>query len=413
MSKMKKKNRHIGRKILFGFEILVLILLVGVLFVYTQINKKMDQLNFNKNDTQQQGGEPVQVEINESVSGSEVLSGYTNVALFGINENNSDTIIIASINNGTKEIKMVSLYRDTYLRVAEDEYGNGIYDKCNSAYLRGGPVSAVSMLNTNLDLDIQNYVTVDFAALSKAVDCLGGLDVDLSYEEIEHTNNYCIGTSEQVEGAEYTPIEKPPVPADQSKIIGNYHLNGIQVTSYCRIRKTASMDMGRTQRQRYILNLMADKAKKSSLTTLNKILDEVFPMVATNFSKSELIKLGSGLLSYKLTENTGFPLDYAMGREVTEPVTGLDCLIPTTLATNVKYLHEYLFGDKDYIPSETVFIRSEFVADKTGFGNASVPEASQYLIVDPSSNTGDEDMEEDYTNEEENLYDTESQGNYE
>ena len=102
-----------------------------------------------------------------------------------------------------------------------------------------------------------------------------------------------------------------------------------------------------------------------------------------------------------------------MGREVTEPVTGLDCLIPTTLATNVKYLHEYLFGDKDYIPSETVFIRSEFVADKTGFGNASVPEASQYLIVDPSSNTGDEDMEEDYTNEEENLYDTESQGNYE
>ena len=340
MSKMKKKNRHIGRKILFGFEIVVLILLVGVLFIYTQINKKMDQLNFNETDTQQQGGEPVQVEMNESVSGSEVLSGYTNVALFGINENNSDTIIIASINNDTKEIKMVSLYRDTYLRVAEDEYGNGIYNKCNSAYLRGGPVSAVSMLNTNLDLDIQNYVTVDFAALSKAVDCLGGLDVDLSYEEIVHTNNYCIGTSEQVEGAEYTPIEEPPVPEDQSKIIGNYHLNGLQVTSYCRIRQTASMDMGRTQRQRYILNLMADKAKKSNLATLNKILDEVFPMVATNFSKSELIKLGSGLLSYKLEESTGFPLDYAMGADVTKPVTGLDCLIPKTLATNVKYLHE-------------------------------------------------------------------------
>ena len=135
-------------------------------------------------------------------------------------------------------------------------------------------------------------------------------------------------------------------------------------------------------------------------------------MVATNFSKSELIKLGSGLLSYKLAENTGFPLDYAMGADVTKPVTGLDCLIPKTLATNVKYLHEYLFGDKDYIPSETVFIRSEFVADKTGFGNASV-EASKYLIVEPSSNTGDEDTEEDYTNEEENLYDTETQENYE
>ncbi len=393
MSKMKKKNRHVGRKVLFGVEIVVLILLVGVLFAYTQLHKKMEQLNF-KDDTAE-NGEKIQVEMNESVSGSEVLSGYTNVALFGINENNSDTIIIASINNDTKEIKLVSLYRDTYLRVAEDENGNGIYNKCNSAYLRGGPVATVSMLNTNLDLDIQNYITVDFAALSEAVDCLGGLDVDMSYEEIEHTNNYCVGTSEQT-GGDYTPIEKPPVPEDQSKIIGTYHLNGIQVTSYCRIRKTASMDMGRTQRQRYILNLMADKAKKSNLTTLNKVVDRVFPLVETNFSKSELVKLGSGLLSYKLTENIGFPLDYAMGAEVTKPVTGLDCLIPTTLATNVKYLHEFLFDDKDYIPSETVFTRSEFMANKTGFGNASVPEKSQYLIVDPSGDTEDQDETDNY-----------------
>ena len=89
----------------------MLILLVGVLFVYTQLNKKMDQLDF-KDDTSKEG-EKIQVEMNESVSGSEVLSGYTNVALFGINENNSDTIIIASINNGTKEIRMASLYRGT------------------------------------------------------------------------------------------------------------------------------------------------------------------------------------------------------------------------------------------------------------------------------------------------------------
>lgn len=390
MSKKKKNNRHIGRKILFGVEIVVLILLVGVLFAYTQLNKKMEQLDF-KDDTSKEG-EKIQVEMNESVSGSEVLSGYTNVALFGINENNSDTIIIASINNDTKEIRLASLYRDTYMRVDEDEYGNGIYNKCNSAYLRGGPVASVSMLNTNLDLDIQNYITVDFAALAAAIDCLGGLDVDMSYEEIEHMNNYCKDTIKQT-GGDYTPIEKPPVPEDQSKIIGTYHLNGIQATSYCRIRYTAAMDMGRTQRQRYILNLMTEKAKKASLSTLNKVVDKVFPMVETNFSKSELIKLGSGLLSYKLTENTGFPLDYAMGKEITEPVTGLDCLIPTTLATNVKYLHEFLFDDKDYIPSETVFTRSEFMANKTGFGNASVPEDSQYLIVDPSENPQEPDME--------------------
>ena len=179
MSKMKKKKRHIGRKILFGVEILVLILLVGVLFLYTQINKRMDSLNFT------QAADEQEVQINESVAGSEVLSGYTNIALFGVDKRaedegaygNSDTAIIASINNDTKEVRLVSLYRDTYMRVDEDEYGNGIYNKCNSAYLRGGPMQAVNMMNTNMDLDIENYVAVDFSAMATVVDCLGGLDI--------------------------------------------------------------------------------------------------------------------------------------------------------------------------------------------------------------------------------------------
>ena len=240
MSKMKKKKRRLGRKILFGFEILILILLVGVLFIYTQLNKRMDKLDF----TQAQDDQEVQ--INKTVAGSEVLSGYTNIALFGVDKRtedeglygNSDTAIIASINNDTKEVRLVSLYRDTYMRVDEDQYGNGIYSKCNSAYLRGGPVQAINMINTNMDLDIQNYVSVNFSAMATVVDCLGGLDVPLSYEEIEHMNNHCVETSEQT-GMDYTPIEKPdPAPDDQSEIIGTYHLNGVQVTAYCRIRQT-------------------------------------------------------------------------------------------------------------------------------------------------------------------------------
>ena len=397
MSKMKKKKRHIGRKILFGVEILVLILLVGVLFLYTQINKRMDSLNFT------QAADEQEVQINESVAGSEVLSGYTNIALFGVDKRaedegaygNSDTAIVASINNDTKEVRLVSLYRDTYMRVDEDEYGNGIYNKCNSAYLRGGPMQAVNMMNTNMDLDIENYVAVDFSAMATVVDCLGGLDIPMSYEEIEHMNNYCVETSQQT-GMDYTPIEKPdPAPEDQSQILGTYHLNGVQVTAYCRIRQTASGDQGRTERQRLVLDLLAEKAKSASLTTLNDIVDQVFPLIQTNFSKSQLIRLGTSILTYSMGENTGFPVDYVMGGDLTVPVTGLDCIIPTTLETNVKYLHEFLFSDEDYQPSETVTIRSDFVVDRTGFGESYVADERKYLLDDGESSEDSSDSSED------------------
>ena len=397
MSKMKKKKRHIGRKILFGVEILVLILLVGVLFLYTQINKRMDSLNFT------QAADEQEVQINESVAGSEVLSGYTNIALFGVDKRaedegaygNSDTAIVASINNDTKEVRLVSLYRDTYMRVDEDEYGNGIYNKCNSAYLRGGPMQAVNMMNTNMDLDIENYVAVDFSAMATVVDCLGGLDIPMSYEEIEHTNNHCVETSQQT-GMDYTPIEKPdPAPEDQSQILGTYHLNGVQVTAYCRIRQTASGDQGRTERQRLVLDLLAEKAKSASLTTLNDIVDQVFPLIQTNFSKSQLIRLGTSILTYSMGENSGFPVDYVMGGDLTVPVTGLDCIIPTTLETNVKYLHEFLFSDEDYQPSETVTIRSDFVVDRTGFGESYVADERKYLLDDGESSEDSSDSSED------------------
>lgn len=424
MSKMKKKKRHIGRKILFGVEILVLILLVGVLFLYTQINKRMDSLNFI------QAADEQEVQINESVAGSQVLSGYTNIALFGVDKRaedqgaygNSDTAIIASINNDTKEVRLVSLYRDSYLRVDEDEYGNGIYDKCNSAYLRGGPMQAVNMMNTNMDLDIENYVAVDFSAMATVVDCLGGLDIPMSYEEIVHMNNHCVETSEQT-GMDYTPIEEPdPVPEDQSQILGTYHLNGVQVTAYCRIRQTASGDQGRTERQRLVLDLLAEKAKSASLTTLNDIVDQVFPLIQTNFSKSQLIRLGTSILDYSMGENTGFPVDYVMGGELTVPVTGLDCIIPTTLETNVKYLHEFLFSDEDYQPSETVTIRSDFVVDRTGFGESYVADERKYLLDDGDSSGDSGDSSQDtgsyedssaesysYNTEDESSYDVEEE----
>lgn len=399
MANRRAKKRHLGRKILFGIEILVLVVLVGFLFVYAQINKKLDKLDFR--DTS--GDDQIQVQINESVAGSEVLSGYTNIALFGVDKRaeddglygNSDTAIVASINNDTKEVRLVSLYRDTYLRVNVDKEADGVYNKCNSAFLQGGPAQAITMMNTNMDLDIEDYVAVDFSAMATVVDCLGGLDIPMSYEEIVHMNNHCVETSQQT-GMDYTPIELPdPAPENQAEILGTYHLNGVQVTAYCRIRQTISGDMGRTERQRKVLDLLAEKAKSTNLTTLTGILDQVFPMIQTSFSKSELLKLGMSILSYKMGESTGFPVDYVMGKELTVPVTGLDCVIPTTLETNVKYLHEFLFEDEDYQPSEDVMKRSEFVKDRTGFGEGYVAEERKYLISDSEGTDAGESSSED------------------
>lgn len=202
---MAKRSRNTvkrkRRRLIFGIELVVLLVLVGVLFVYANITNKLGKIDIS---------DSADVKVNEQVVGSKVMKGYTNIALFGVDSrdenldsSNSDTTIVASINNDTKEVKLVSIYRDTYLNIGQDK---DKYDKANAAYAIGGPVQSMSMLNTNMDLNIKNYVAVDFNALVKVIDLLGGLDVDLSYEEIEHMNNYCVETSEKT-GASYEPIE--------------------------------------------------------------------------------------------------------------------------------------------------------------------------------------------------------------
>ena len=301
MSKPRKKSK----KILFILEIVVLLLFIGGLFVYGQISAKLDKIDIQETDLADQD-----IVTNDQAP---QMTGYTTYALFGLdhrskneklNTENSDTIIIASINNDTKAVKLVSVYRDTLLNVKDDTYS-----KANSAYALGGPTNAVSMLNTNLDLNITDYVAIDFDALVTVVDCLGGLDIPLSYAEIVHMNNYCVETSEET-GKSYTPVELPdPKPEDEEAIVDTYHLNGVQATSYCRIRYTASLDMGRTERQRRVIQMIVDKAKKAGLSTIFDIMDQVFPMVKTSVSKTEILKMIPAMIGYSIDETTGFPND--------------------------------------------------------------------------------------------------------
>ena len=357
MARPKSKTK----KILFAVEIIVLLLFIGGLYVYGQLNSKLDKINQPVLDD---GKIKVNQEVQDSINSQEsTLTGYTTYALFGIDHRdkntalggeNSDTIIIASVNNDTKDVKLVSVYRDTLLNL-----GNDTYSKANAAYAYGEAEQAITMLNTNLDLNISEYATVNFNALTTIIDDLGGLDMDMSYAEIVHMNNYCVETSEET-GKDYTPIELPDRPDDIEAVQYHYHLNGVQATSYCRIRYTASLDMGRTERQRRVIQMIVSKAKSAGLGKIFKIMDDVFPMVTTSMTKDEILQLLPTLIGYSVDDTTGFPTSYKFSN-----VKG-SIIVPTTLETNVIELHKFLYGDEAYTPSATVKANSEKILEIVG-----------------------------------------------
>ena len=226
----------IGKKIGVCFGGLILALASsGVVYVAAKLGQ-LDTQEIPKED----------IVINEGVEQLASLGeGYLNVALFGVDsregdlEKNTrtDCIIVASLNKETKEIKMASVYRDTLLDLSE-----GTLQKCNAAYSFGGPKQAINMLNMNLDLDIQNYVTVDFGVVAEVVDLLGGLDIEIKEEEVEPLNKFVYETG-QVAGKEAHFVGGS----------GIQHLDGVQATTYARIRSTAGGDFTRTERQRLVI----------------------------------------------------------------------------------------------------------------------------------------------------------------
>lgn len=372
--RLRRKRRR--RRILFGLEIIILLLLVGGLFVVA----KMGKMNFTELNFENIG-------INTGVAENKVMKGYTTIGLVGLDnrqgslkQGNSDTMIIASINNDTKKVKLVSVYRDTYLRIGEDKEGNGKYDKANSAYAHGGSEQLLSMLNTNLDLNLTDFVTVDFNAVAETAELLGGIDVELKEEEVVHLNNYCVETSE-VTGMDYKPLEK---------VAGVHHLNGVQTVAYARIRYTAGNDMRRAARQREVIYKLVEKAKNASLSTLNKIVDKVFPMIYTSLSKADILSMGMSMLSYDIEDQTGFPFDHLYGENVKNALNN-DCVLPVTLESNVVKLHEFLYPEDAYVPSEEVKAYSQRIVDKSGFGEESRLEHSEdgslaaYRVTDTES----------------------------
>ena len=344
----KKQLRRKRRRRILIVELIVLVLLLGGLFVITKLGK----INFDSTT-----GTVATNKLSDKTK--KLLTGYTTIAFFGVDNRssgnyesgNSDSVMICVIDNTTKKIKIASVYRDT----AMDVDGEGKIRKCNYAYNHGGAEEAMEMLNRNLDLNISNYVAVDFNALTEAVDAVGGIEIDLTDEEAKYMNNKgYIGEVGKVSGKTKEAIAVKG---------GKQTLNGVQATAYCRVRYTAGGDFKRAERQRTVVNKVVAKIKTSNVAQMNKLLDKVFPDISTNFSMSEILGMATAMKDYEIADTTGFP--FSMKTDTVSQTTGsMD--VPCTLSSNVVALYSYLYNKDDYEPSSTVQKISRQIERLTG-----------------------------------------------
>ena len=344
----KKKKMNKGLKIFLIILLVLVIIIVGLgVAGYTFVNGKIGKMQKENIDTTAVG-------INEETK--QELKGYRNIALLGIDSraddyglgNRSDCMMIASINQETNEIKLISVYRDTYVYVMEN--GTKRLDKITHAYSYGGAQNTLKSLNEAMDLNITEFVTVNFDAVIAAVDSLGGVYIDIDKSEIKYVNDYIDATSES-SGVKSSHITRS----------GRQKLDGVQAVSYTRVRYTAGGDYKRTERMRTVVEAMLSKAKTLNVGQLNSFADTILPKIRTNISSSEIWGLIPKLASFKVTESIGWPYD-------TKGIT-LDRWygVPVTLQSNVERLHKEAFEQEDYEASDTVKEMSAAIVKKTGY----------------------------------------------
>ncbi len=329
--KKKKKSRLVA--ILFA-EIVLLLLIFAGFKIYSTMNK-----------IQHDDSEDQYIIKNEEV---EVIGGYRSIAIFGVDSRDnamkksthSDTIIVASIDNKTKDVKLASVYRDTYVNIPDEGY-----DKINAAYFKGGYSLALSTLNKNFDLDIKEYVTVNFRAVVKAVDTLGGITLDIQDNELKYLNGY-VRELNRINGTDVKGLDSA----------GTQTVNGTQATAYARIRYTKGGDFKRTERQRIVIDKIFQKVKGSDLATINSFIDTVFPDIYTNLEISEMLNLAKDILSYDIVDQTGFPFE-----KDAHNYNKVSYVFPINLQDNVVRLHEFLYNEVGYVPSATVKGYSDYI----------------------------------------------------
>ncbi len=333
-----KKRRKI---IIFVIEIIIILIMVAVLYVVmTKTNDEGPKITVLETTELEI---PEQIIVEKEEGGT--MHGYMNIALFGVDARDSDallkgsrsdSIMIASVNLDTGDIKLVSVYRDTYLNIGTDTY-----IKCNHAYFYGGAEQAVKMLNMNLDMDITNFVTVGYRGLADVIDGLGGIYLDIDETELKHINNYQIDIAEVLE-TDYKPVTEA----------GYQLVDGIQASAYCRIRYGGGDDFKRASRQREVIMAIEEQAKKADLVTLTKVFNDAIDDIYTSLDKDTILELLAKIADYEIVEQAGFP-EESMRTTANIGSKG-SSVIPMDLEANVVWLHQFLFDDAEYTVSQSV-----------------------------------------------------------
>ena len=380
--KTKKKGRIKRLIAMILVEALTLIAISVVGFAARYMSLVQDDIAFDKEKVQNSN-----IDISKQ---QEMATGYWTLVVFGVDSRdgsvgkgtNADVQIIVNVDRASGDVKMVSVYRDTYLNLGK----NNRYAKINEAYADGGPEQAVLSLNKNLDLNIENYVTFNWKAVADAITMLGGVDIDISDKEFYYMNAYihevCLKTG----------ISKENPAAEYLKEKGYQHLDGVQAVAYARLRYMDN-DFERTKRQREVITQCLARAKQTDLATLTKIIDTVLPQVAFNIDTGDIIQLAKGIAKYNIVDTQGFPTDLTtqmMGKKG-------DCVIPKDLASNVSKLHQFLFDDEGYKPSSAVYTYSNKIADDSSVYKTS--KAVEETTAAKKTTAADDDDDEKETDE--------------
>lgn len=406
-------------EIIFGIILIMFAVVLFVPGVKTELIKVMASTSIGKTIIGWFGSEAYDKGVFDSNFDNEKLKTnnlnynyseeYTNFVLYGVDSrngevdaSNSDSILIVSIHNTTGEVKMVSVYRDTLLGIYDNAGNLSNYFKVNSAYANGGAEASINTLNMNLDLDITDYVTVNFSGVAEIIDTLGGIKVNLTDDELAQLNRHLKSTISS------TGQYSPPV----SKSGKNIKLNGIQATTYCRIRKATFYDpetkeairddFGRAARQRLVIMKLVERAKKASITELQGMVEAVLNdnsdenrIISTSFTFDEIINLIPVIFDFELSGSEGFPSELTTGT-----IDNTSYVIAKGLDANVAALHEYLYGEKDYQPTENVLSVNNYIVGYTGVSSYSEggfkPTESGTTGESESSTTEDETVDYDY-----------------
>ena len=337
-----KEQKKSSKKFIFTILIVIGVLMLGSTFIIKGYISKINRVAINKEklniNSQSQNNNDDNKEIENKIDNSSISNNkkeIRNIALFGIDEpdgtrGRSDSIIILTLDTINNKIKLSSIIRDSYVTIPTKEKK----DKLNHAYAYGGPELAISTINKNFNLDISEFVSVNFSSLPKIIDSIGGINIEITEDELEYINDYILNLN-AINNGNSSDIES----------IGMQKLDGNQALAYSRIRYTSGGDFERSHRQRKVIVAMADKIKELPIYKYPKILNELLPLINTNISTSDLIMLTKEADLFKADniEENRFPQDedgngisiggvyyYDFNQEVTS-----------------KKIHEFIYGNND------------------------------------------------------------------